>query len=69
MYSPKARKPRGIKLNGNPSYDLCPHCYTYRCDPGSMSHAFNTKIARRLAQGVCPACGRDPCRCKSRLHL
>jgi hypothetical protein len=29
----KARKPRGIKKNGQRSKDLCPHCFAFHCDP------------------------------------
>jgi len=65
MKTKKARKPRGTKLNGRPSYNLCPHCYGYGCDPMTMSREFQAKIDRRLKAGVCAACGHKPCRCKS----
>lgn len=61
----KPRKPRGIKLNGKPSYDLCEHCYGYACDPFSMSEKFRNKIDRRLKSKLCPSCGAKECKCKS----
>mgnify|MGYP003335241753 CR=1 FL=1 len=63
----KQRKPRGIKKNGHKSYDLCPGCFSYNCDPMSMSFAFQSKIDKRRKQGLCPACGNKPCSCKSSL--
>lgn len=65
----KARKPRGKKLNGQASYDLCPHCLAYHCDPITMSPAFNAKVSQRSAQGVCRSCGHHPCRCRSTCKL
>lgn len=61
----KKRKPRGIKLNGKLSYDMCPHCYAYGCDPWAMSDKFRAKINRRFKAGQCPACGSKECKCKS----
>ena len=63
----KKRKPRGIKLNGNRSYDLCNCCYAYNCDPMTMSSKFSDKINKRLREGKCGACGspKDNCKCKS----
>lgn len=63
----KQRKPRGIKLDGRRSKDMCPGCYSFNCDPMMMSWKFQDKIDRRIEEGVCPACGNDPCRCKSSL--
>lgn len=62
----KARKPRGIKKSGLRSYDLCSGCYHPHCDP--MFHRPG-HIDERLAKGLCPACGKDPCACKSSLGL
>ena len=62
----KKRKPRGIKLNGHRSYNLCPYCYSYNCDRMTMSEKFKNKIDRRLKAGQCGACGNNPCTCKSR---
>lgn len=58
---------RGVKLNGDRSLDLCTGCYSFHCDPMSMSLAFQEKISRRLRQGRCPACGKPAgfCTCKS----
>lgn len=61
----KSRKPRGIKANGRPSYDLCDCCYSFNCDPFTMSREFRKKISRRLDAGLCPACGNKSCICKS----
>ena len=67
MKTQKLRKPRGIKLNGNPSLDMCPHCYAFQCDPMTMSVKFQNKIRQRLDKGQCGACGHQPCTCKSKL--
>jgi hypothetical protein len=64
----KKRKPRGIKLNGNRSLDLCPHCFAFFCDTMTMSYKFQSKIDKRLAAGLCGACGHNPCTCKSSLN-
>ena len=61
----KARKPRGIKKDGTKSMDLCPDCYSFHCDPMTMSSKFSAKIRNRLRKGVCGACGHNPCTCKS----
>lgn len=63
----RKRKPRGIKLNGKPSKDMCPHCFAFNCDPFLMSPKFTNKIYKRLKQGLCGACGHNPCTCKSSL--
>ena len=67
----KPRKPRGIKLNGQPSQDLCPYCYSFGCDPCAMSLKFQSKIETRLRNGQCPACGSpiNACKCKSSSKL
>lgn len=62
----KARKPRGKKLSGYPSMDMCPHCIAFGCDPMAMSDKFQAKMDRRSRAGVCRACGHNPCRCKSK---
>lgn len=61
----KKRKPRGMKLNGLPSHDMCPHCYMPGCSPCSVSHNYYSKVKKRLEQGLCPACGQAKCKCKS----
>lgn len=65
----KARKPRGTKQDGTPSQDLCPCCLKFQCDPFGSSPAFRDKVNRRKAAGCCPACGGDPCICKSSLQI
>ena len=62
---PKKRKPRGIKLNGHKSYDMCDGCYMPHCDPFAASPAYREKIYKRLHEGKCPACGQVKCKCKS----
>lgn len=59
----KTRKPRGIKQNGERSYDLCPCCYSPYCDP-SLRHP---SVEQRMRNGLCPACGKplDLCICRS----
>ena len=65
MNDKKKRKPRGIKLNGMRSYDMCTGCYMPFCDPFAASPEYRYKIGKRLEAGLCPACGREKCRCKS----
>ena len=65
----KKRKPRGIKQDGTRSLDLCPGCFAFHCDPMSMSRKFMDKIDRRLAAGLCGACGHKPCTCKSSIYI
>lgn len=62
----KPRKPRGLKLSGEKSYNLCPGCYSPYCDP-SLRHP---NVERRLRAGLCPACGKpkDRCSCRSSLE-
>lgn len=62
---PKPRKPRGIKLNGKKSYNMCPDCYMPGCDPFGGSKEYRQKIDKRLREGKCPACGQAKCQCKS----
>lgn len=64
----KHRKPRGIKLNGQRSLDMCT-CYSFHCDPMTVSRAFSAKIDRRRAMGVHPPCGTNPCTCKSKMSI
>jgi hypothetical protein len=61
----KIRKPRGLKKNGQRALDMCSGCFAFNCDPFMMSNKFNDKIHKRIAMGVCPACGHKPCKCKS----
>lgn len=63
----KPRKPRGIKLNGEESYDMCDGCYMPFCDSMAASPEYYAKIHARLKAELCPACGHNPCRCKSKL--
>lgn len=65
----KPRKPRGIKKNGQRSYNLCTGCYARNCDPMARSPKFDAMVHRRLEAGVCVACGYNPCRCKSSLFV
>lgn len=65
MKVPKKRKPRGTKLNGYKSYDMCPDCYMPGCDPFGGSRLYQEKVRRRLREGKCPACGHEVCQCKS----
>ncbi len=65
----KARKPRGLKLNGRKSYDMCTGCYMPFCNSMAASPLYYEKIRRRLKEGNCPACGHNPCRCKSKLGI
>ncbi len=71
------RKPRGIKLNGHRSMDMCPGCYAFNCDSMAMSQRFQDKIRKRMKLGLCPACGAKPvqkngtniCKCKGKRGL
>lgn len=65
----KPRKPRGIKQNGEPSYDMCPYCKMPNCDPFGASLLYRKKLDARRKAGVCESCGHNPCRCKSSLTL
>lgn len=65
MKFPKKRKPRGTKLNGKKSYDMCTGCYMPHCDPFAASPKYRQKIDKRLEEGRCPACGQVKCKCKS----
>lgn len=64
----KKRKPRGVKLNGRKSQDMCPDCFSFNCDPMSMSKKFQDKIRGRRQKGLCGACGHTPCSCKSSMR-
>lgn len=65
----KERKPRGIKLNGNASRDMCDVCMNYNCDSctGGMNPFFLAKVEKRRNQNVCLSCGNSKCNCKSSL--
>jgi len=65
---PKKRKPRGIKLDGTRSLDMCPYCFSFRCDPSLISNLISIKFKKRLDMGLCPSCGHEVCRCKSKLN-
>ena len=60
----KKRKPRGIKLDGTRSLDMCT-CYAFHCDPLTVSRKFRQKINNRHQLGLHPPCGTNPCSCKS----
>ena len=62
----KKRKPRGIKLNGTMSEDMC-SCYRFGCDPSGISPKLERKFNKRIKEGKCPSCGDNPCKCKSEL--
>jgi hypothetical protein len=62
----KKRKPRGIKLDGSRSLDMCT-CYSFHCDPATVSRKFSDKMRMRYGKGVHRACGSNPCTCKSSL--
>lgn len=64
MTTKKGRKPRGIKLSGRPSQNMCT-CLSFQCDPMGMSPMFQAKIERNRENGGCPSCGGNPCKCKS----
>jgi hypothetical protein len=55
----RRRKPRGMKLDGTKSLDMCPYCLSFHCDSASMSRKFSEKVSHRLSRGVCPSCGQD----------
>lgn len=58
---------RGYKLDGHQtSEDLCPYCYSFGCDPMSMSQKFRQKIEKRLRMKLCPCCGEPIAHCKCR---
>lgn len=63
----KVRKPRGYKLNGRKSRDMCSGCHSFGCDPAADSPEWAAKKYRRQAAGVCVSCGANPCKCKSSL--
>lgn len=65
----KQRKPRGYKLNGQRSLDMCRCCFAFHCDPSSMSKKFRNKVRDRVRRGCCGACGHSPCTCKSSLSM
>ena len=65
MNYPKKRQPRGTKLDGRKSYDMCTGCYMPFCDPFAASPLYRAKIEKRLREGRCPACGQVECKCKS----
>lgn len=78
----KKRKPRTRRIvpskytksgfTTQKNYDLCPHCGNPHCDPiysiGNMSPSMR-KIQKRLREGKCMGCGKEPkkCSCKSKL--
>lgn len=55
------KKKRKSRTTGE---DLCPGCYSYNCDPMTMSKKFYDKIDKRIEKGLCPSCGNNPCTCK-----
>ena len=68
----KDRKPRGIKKDGSRSLNLCSGCGYFLCDPiFNNDGPANTKIQKRLRNGLCMGCGKtkDKCSCKSKNGL
>lgn len=65
----KARKPRGWKLTGIRSEDMCKGCLSFDCDPFTDGFRWRKKKEKRLDAGLCPSCGHNPCACKSTLDL
>ncbi len=63
----KKRKSRGVKLNGHKSLDMCPCCLSFHCNPMFISLKLKAKFNKRMENGKCPACGNNPCKCKSQL--
>jgi hypothetical protein len=62
MTNKKARKPRTT------GQDLCRCCFSFGCDPMSMSPRFSRKIRDRFKYGLCPACGHALCTCRSSME-
>ena len=62
LYGPNGRRvERKRRTSGA---NLCPHCYSFNCDPMTMSKKFLDKVNRRRLAKVCVACGQKQCRCK-----
>lgn len=47
-------------------FDLCSGCYSFECNPMTMSKKFQSKVSKRLKDGLCVACGKEKCACKSK---
>lgn len=58
----KARKPR---TTGS---DMC-SCGRFNCDPFGLSPRIAAKLDARHKNGLCRACGKNPCACKSSLAV
>ena len=58
----KARKPRTTGM------DMC-ECGRFNCDPFGLSPRIARKLDTRREQGLCIACGKNPCTCKSSLAV
>jgi hypothetical protein len=61
----KPRKPRGIKLDGTKSLDMCKDCHSFFCDFMYDSREWAAKKRDRHNRHVCVACNSNPCKCKS----
>ena len=60
----KKRKPRGIKLSGQYSEDMC-ICLRFGCDPDGLSQKLKRKFDKRISEGRCHSCGNIKCSCKT----
>ena len=59
----KKRKPRTTGQN------LCSGCYSYNCDPQTMSNPFFlAKVEKRRKLNLCVSCGNNPCKCKNNVR-
>ena len=63
----KKRKARTVKADGRPGLDMCETCLCYFCDGmrAFVKSPFRKKVERRRKEGVCPSCGKKPCKCKT----
>ena len=63
----KNKKRWKTKQNGLSNSRYCHHCLSYDCDPMFFQDTIATKkrIERRK-NGLCEACGKEKCQCKSK---
>lgn len=61
-------KPRHkFKKNGVPSGNYCQDCLSWNCDTMFFEETIaTTKRLSRRKQGLCEACGSNPCKCKNK---
>ena len=66
----KKRKPRGTKADGSKGLDMCPDCLCYHCNGihAFVKSPFRKKAEKRRRDGVCPSCGKRPCKCKTNIN-